>query len=197
MDKRISLPQLLSLCLCSLAFISCASEQTVTRSKVDRDEWGKPVTYKVGEDDAGNPQMQSDVRSSFESVGGNKITSGNHYSGKEYTKKSYRKERWGGDSVYRTKSYNDVGRASNYDKEPWFIRKQAITSGQEPSEGKKSFFSKIFGKSTAREQDATRLTKTSDTESAVRRRVFKQPDVISWKGQSALSVQDTKGMLSR
>lgn len=200
MNQFISLLPLFSLCLGCIGFTSCANlkkVRTVTKTEVKEDMWGRKLNYSVGEDDAGNPRMQSDVRSSFENTGGSSIVSGNNYSGNEYTKKAYRKERWGGESSYKTKSYNNTNKANNYGKEPWFARKQANVNGQESSVGKKSFFTKLFGKSTARERGATDLSKPSDAETNVRRRVFIQPDIIGWKDQQTLSVDDTRGMLGR
>ena len=38
---------------------------------------------------------------------------------------------------------------------------------------------------------------TSDAETDVRRRVYKQPDIIDWKEQQGLGVKDTNRMLGR
>ena len=177
--------------------MSCAKERTVTKSQVVKGLFGRDAEFSPGTDDSGNPQMQSDKRSSFENTGANSMASGNNYSGKEYTKKSYRKERWGGDSDYKTKLFNGSKTASNYDKEPWFVKNQSSDYNQRANEGKKSFFTKLFGTSSAREQNGESLDRPSDAETDVRNRVFKQPEVIGWKDQQTLSISDTKSMLGR
>jgi len=186
--------------------ISCASlsscskfksVRSVTKQKVDRDPWGKSVNYSVGKDDSGKPRMESDLRSSFESVGGSNFTSGNNFSGKEYTKNTYRKKRWGGESEYKAKSYDGGENTKNYDKEPWFVQKQAGENTQDASEGKKSFFTRLFGASSAREHTKTNISKPDDVQTNVRRGVFKEPDVIDWKDQPTHSVSDTNRLLGR
>ena len=45
---------------------ACASEQTVTKTQVKKDSWGRDQRYSVGKDKDGNPMMKSDRRSSLE-----------------------------------------------------------------------------------------------------------------------------------
>lgn len=200
MNQLVFLSKLIGIGLCSVALASCGTfkkVRTITTDRVERDAWGKPSSYKLGKDEAGNPQMKSDKRSSFEQVGANNIVSGKNYRGQEYTKKSYRKDRWGGDSAFRTDSYHGAGKSSRYEKSPWFLQKQAGVQGQEASMGKKSFMTKLFGKKTAREAGVSELARPSDVETDVRRRVFKQPEITGWKNQSGLSVNDTNSLLGR
>ena len=68
---------------------ACASETKVTQSQVKKDVWGRDEAYSIGKDEDGNPVMKSDKRSSFENKSSN-IASNRDFSGKDYSKKSYR-----------------------------------------------------------------------------------------------------------
>ncbi|MCP5535586.1 MAG: hypothetical protein H7A51_05035 [Akkermansiaceae bacterium] len=175
---------------------ACASEQTVTKTQVKKDAWGRDERYTVGKDKDGNPVMKSDRRSSLEGKQSN-IAAGRDFQGKDYSTKSYRKKRWGGNTFFARKKYEGNTDASQYKKEPWFVQKQAAAAGQRAQADGKSYAVNPFKKSTAGEQGATRIAHTQDAETQVRRRVYKQPEITNWKDQKGLSVKDTNRMLGR
>lgn len=179
-----------------LVLAACSSKRTVTKSQVRKDVWGKPARYSVGKDEDGNPVMKSDLRSSLEGRR-NQMVSDRDFSGKDYNTKSYAKKRWAGNTHFRTKNYEGKTDASHYKMEPWFVQKQAAVAGERSRAEGKSYKVEGYEKSTAREQGAARLERTSDAETDVRRRVYKEPDIIDWKEQQGLSVQDTNRMLGR
>ena len=175
---------------------ACATEQKVTKTQVKKDWRGRPEAFSVGKDEDGNPVMKSDRRSSLE---GKRNTSfaGKDFRGEDYTKKSYRKKRWFGNSKYTKKEYQGNTDASSYKREPWYVRQQARAGDQRSRADGKRFAANPFRTGTAREQGASRMTRPSDAETNVRRRVFKQPEITHWKKQKGLSVKDTNRMLGR
>jgi hypothetical protein len=175
---------------------ACASEQTVTKTQVKKDAWGKDERYSVGKDKDGNPMMKSDRRSSMEGKGSN-MASNRDFNGEDYSTKSYRKKRWGGNTFFGRKKYAGNTDASKYKKEPWFVQKQAGAHGQKSRADGKNYSVNPFRTSSAREQGSTRITRTQDAESNLRRRVFKQPEITNWRNQKGLSVGDTNSMLGR
>ncbi len=183
-------------CLVAMLLGSCASEQTVTKSQVKKDAWGRDESFSVGKDKDGNPMMQSDRRSSLEGKQSS-VARGRDFSGKDYSKKSYRKKRWGGNTFFGRKKYEGDTDASRYQKEPWFVKKQAGLKDQRAGAEGKTYSVNPFRKSTANEQGGTRMSRTRDAETDFRRRVFKQPGITHWKNQSGLSVGDTNRMLGR
>jgi len=176
--------------------VSCQSEQTVTKTQVKKDAWGNKENYSVGKDKDGNPQMKSDLRSSMEGKT-NHMSTNRDFSGDDYTKKSYRKERWGGNTIFNRKKYGGDTDASRFKSEPWFARKQASASGQLAAAAGKTYGVNPFATGTAREGGVATIARNSDAETDVRRRVYKQPDITHWKDQSRLSVNDTKSRLGR
>ncbi|MGB0992873.1 MAG: hypothetical protein ACPG32_10445 [Akkermansiaceae bacterium] len=181
----------------ALMLMSCASERTVTKSKVKKDAWGKDSGWSMGKDEDGNMVAKSDRRSEFEGRSSSIAGSGRDFGGKDYTKKSYRKKRWGGNTIFNKKSYEGNTDASRYKTEPWFVQQQARAQGQRSAADGKSYRTGIFGTGSAREQSANRMEHKSDAHTAYRKRVYKQPGITHWKNQQGLSVKDTNRMLGR
>lgn len=179
-----------------LSLGACAKKRTVTKSQVRVDPWGNPERFSVGKDEAGNPQMKSDLRSSFEGRSSNMITS-EDFSGKDYTTRSYAKRRWQGNTAFERREYQGNIDANKYKMEPWFVRKQASAEGETANFNDQSFATGSYDKTTANEHNANRISRPSDAETNVRRRVFQQPDIIDWKEQQGLGVKDTNRMLGR
>ncbi len=189
--------QWLLTCLLALVFlVSCASKRTVTKSQARVDVWGNPERFSVGKDEAGNPQMKSDLRSTFEGKASNMV-SNRDFSGKDYTTRSYAKKRWAGSRGIERKKYEGNTDASRYKMEPWFVQKQALAEGQRARANDRVYETGRYSKTTAVEQQGRRLARPSDAETDVRRRVFREPDIIDWKEQQGLGVKDTNKLLGR
>ena len=182
--------------LALLFLASCASKRTVTKSKVRSDPWGNAERFSVGKDEAGNPQMKSDLRSTCEGKSSNMIAS-RDFSGKDYTTSSYAKKRWAGGTTFNRKKYLGNTDANKYRMEPWFVQKQAAAEGKSSDVNGRAFSTNRYDKTTANEQGANRLSRPSDANTDVRRRVFPQPDIIHWKDQEGLNVGDTNRLLGR
>lgn len=180
----------------SVAVAACSSETTVTQHKVQKDIWGDDEAFAVGKDADGNPTMKSDKRSSFENKSSN-VAMNRDFSGKDYTKNSYRKERWTGKSRFSKKSYQGGEDASQYKKEPWFVQKQTSTASMQSGASKKKFSINPFRSKRATEQGGARLSTSTDARVSNRRSSYKQPEIRSWKDQKGLSVGDTNSMLGR
>ncbi|MDG1356789.1 MAG: hypothetical protein P8P36_01195 [Akkermansiaceae bacterium] len=168
----------------------------MTKSQARVDAWGNPERFSVGKDEAGNPQMKSDLRSMFEGRSSSMVMN-KDFSGKDYTTRSYAKKRWAGDRGFERKKYQGNTDASRYKMEPWFVRKQALAEGRAAGMNGQAFTTGQYDKTTAIEQGANRLARPSDAETDVRRRVFREPDIIDWKEQQGLGVKDTNKMLGR
>ncbi|MBK1830423.1 hypothetical protein JIN77_06780 [Verrucomicrobiaceae bacterium R5-34] len=187
---------LLFAAVAALVLASCASETTVSKERVRKDAWGDKESFSVGKDKDGNPVMKSDKRSSLEGKTSH-IASNRDFSGQDFTKKSYRKKRWGGNTLFGGKKYEGNTDASKYKQEPWFVQKQAHAQGQTATVSNQSYSVNPFRTRSAHEQGGSRMAHTSDAETDVRRRVFVQPEITEWEKQSGLSVGDTNRMLGR
>ena len=111
--------------------------------------------------------------------------------------RSYAKRRWQGNTAFERREYQGNIDANKYKMEPWFVRKQASAEGETANFNDQSFATGSYDKTTANEHNANRISRPSDAETNVRRRVFQQPDIIDWKEQQGLGVKDTNRMLGR
>lgn len=175
---------------------ACASEQTVTKTQVKKDPWGRDERYSVGKDKDGNPVMKSDRRSSLEGKR-SAMAGSKDFNGQDYNKKSYRKKRWGGNTWFGRKKYEGNTDANSYKKEPWFVQKQASAQNQRSRADGQAYSVNPFRTTSAREQGRAGIARTQDAETNVRRRVFKTPGITHWKDQRGLGVKDTNRMLGR
>jgi hypothetical protein len=175
---------------------ACASETTTTNHKVSKDAWGNDLPFSIGKDEDGNPMMKSEKRSGFENKTSN-FASNRDFDGNDYTKKSYRKDRWGGNTSHTRKKYEGNTNADHYKKEPWYVRKQVASSGKQATASNKKFSVNPFRTSRATEQNARRITSKQDYKVSNRRQTYNQPTITDWKDQSTLSIKDTNSMLGR
>ena len=187
---------LLSLLSISVLLGACATEQTVSKTQVRKDAWGRDEAFSVGKDKDGNPVMKSDRRSNLEGKQSHMV-SNRDFSGKDYSKKSYRKKRWGGNTFFGRKKYQGKTDASQYKKEPWFVRKQANAQSKRSRADGQNYSVNPYRTSSAHEQNGKRIARTQDAETGFRRRVFQQPGITHWKDQKGLSIKDTNRMLGR
>ena len=77
------------------------------------------------------------------------------------------------------------------------MRKEASANGKQADAAGQVYEVGPYQTSTAREQNASRLEHPSDAETDIRRRVYKQPEIIDWEDQKDLSVKDTNRLLGR
>ncbi len=186
----------LTLSLICLILGACESETTTTEHKLSQDPWGNELPFSVGKDADGNPMMKSEKRSGFENKQSN-LASNRDFSGDDYTKKSYRKERWGGDTAFSRKKYAGDTSAERYKKEPWYVRKQASASGTQATASNKKFSVNPFRTNRATEQGGRRISSKQDYKVSNSRQTYKQPTITDRKDQGGLSVKDTNSMLGR
>lgn len=182
--------------VCSLLFVACGSETTVSETQIKKDVWGNDEAYSIGKDADGNPVMKSDKRSSFENkssqFGGNK-----DFQGKDYTASSYRKKRWGGNRDYGRKAYQGNRSADHYKNEPWFVRKQASASGKSAQGFNQSYAVNPYRTSSSSAGGRKQIQPKGNADIANRRKSYKQPEITPWKDQKGLTVGDTNSMLKR
>lgn len=148
------------------------------------------------QDSEGNWKPKVDRRSSFESVGESPYFKGD-YAKKEYKAGEYSKKSWWGSKPYESKSYEGDVDGSRFAKTSRFNGTVARDGKQSAREGGTSYQTEGYATSQARETDGKRLDRPSDAETDVRRRVFQQPDIIDYRDQRKLSLQQTKSFLGR
>lgn len=164
---------------------------------MDDQTWLAEKTKDIGfkQDAAGNWTGKSNKRSSFETKGESPYFKGD-YAGKQYKTGEYQSKSWWGNKGFGNKKYDgktDGGRfmtASRDDGKS--ARESGSSAGLE-----KNYPSGTYATGAARETGKSGIQKTADAETDIRRGVFDPPDIIDWRQQRAMDIQQSKNILGR
>ena len=189
--------------LAYLAFLflaSCTSNSSPDKSPSAvpaRKSLGERMTENSGykQDSSGNWKAQSDRRSPYESQGST-YDSKKSFKKQGYKTGDYNTKSWWGDKQYDRKSYTGNTDASRFSKASKLGEKgarEANTNAKIADNYKTS----AYGTNTARESDSKQIQKGNNTEIENRRSVFPQPEIIDWKQQRSLSMDQSKKILGK
>lgn len=184
------------LCLLALLPVSCSPDSgdvapppTQTLSQ----RLGESNGYK--QDAEGNWLPKSDKRSSFENQGKSAYFHGD-YGTKAYQTTGYAKKSWWGNKNYNSRPYAGNTDGSRFQKSSGMEGKMTREAGQSAGLSK-PYQTNAYATNPAREAGNERIEKTSDTETDIRREVYQQPEIIDWRQQRSLSLEQSKGILGR
>jgi hypothetical protein len=147
------------------------------------------------QDANGNWVPQSDKRSSFESKGEAAYFQKN-FKKQEYKTGDYSKKSWWGNKAYDRQSYAGDTDGSRFQKSSGMQGKGARESGNSVNLPD-SYQTGGFATGSARETSNPQLARPSNDGIENRRKVFQQPEVIDWREQRSMSVDESKGILGR
>lgn len=148
-------------------------------------------SYK--KDAQGNWVPTNNRRSSFESQGESPYFKGS-YDKKNYQTNEYAKKSWWGNKEYGRKQYGDIPDAGRYQKTSRFDGKGAQEAGASAGQTK-TYKTDSYATHAAREADQKGLDKPTDAATDSRRKSYIAPEVIEWKQQRAMDVEQSKGIL--
>jgi hypothetical protein len=187
--------------LLTLLAASCASDSGSNQSPAP--EPPKPLSQRLSEsngyqqDSNGNWVPKIDKRSSFESQGDSHNFKGEYSSGKTYKAGEYAKKSWWGNKDYGRQSYAGDTDGSRFQQKSRFDGKGARETTGDTAKIAGQYQTGTYATSTARESGKDDLTKPSDAETDSRRRVYQEPEIIDWKQQRAITLDQSKGILGR
>lgn len=187
------------LCLLALLTVSCASDSSQETSSSTPAV--KPLSQRINEkngyqkDADGNWSAQGGKRSSFESKGSSNYFKG-EYTKKEYQTTDYSKKSWWGNKDYQVKEYSGPTDGSNFKKSSR-LNDMAARDSDKSAGFTQAYKTSDYSTQSAREQGRQKIKKSSDAETDIRRRVFPAPEIIDWKEQRTLSIDQSKGILGR
>jgi len=188
-------------------FAICSCSNDGGNSSSSSDSGFKPFSQRMADnmagrndgftkDDEGNWKTSSGKRSSFETNRESAYFKGD-VDKKEYGgKKDYSKKSWWGDTRYESKSYEGNTDASRFQTASRYQGSGARESGS-AADLPDSYKTGTYGTGAAREAGKSNISKTSDAETDIRRRVFPKPAITNWGEQRQMSVEDTKSFLGR
>gem|GEM_PF-1522480 len=177
---------------------SCASEQTVTSSKVRSglDQYNNG--YDMAKGEHGMMRSGSDKVSEYDRKATN--IGARDFSGKDYNKESYRKERWGGNKGYSTKQYGGKTDGSKFKHSPHYVNQnsRAQANGQYATANKSRFNTGRYAAASSRANEgSTNAVKTGSSGYVTSKNKVPQPLIMSKDDYNQLGVRDTKRMLGR
>ena len=184
--------------LLPLLLVSCASDKgkTTTEAPV-RKTLDERMTEKNGyqQDSSGNWVPQKDKRSSFESKGESNYAK-KDYQKQEYKTGDYAKKSWWGNKDYGSKKY-----AGNTDGSRFQTRSKLQGKGAREASTQAKLHDPYqtgdYATCAAREAGTAPIKKGSNDQIENRRQTFQPPEIIDWREQRSLTMDQSKGILGR
>lgn len=154
-----------------------------------------PNGYK--RDKEGNYVLKNAKRSSFEDVGQDPNFSGKNYSKKAYKTTEYGKQQsfWGS-KEYDRKSYTGNTDGSRFQKDSR-LQGQSAREAANNKNFKEDYKTGAYATGDAREAGKSNLAKPSNALIDNRQEVFDQPDIIGYREQRKMTLEQSKGILGR
>jgi hypothetical protein len=190
------LPTITSLAAILLASCSSGSKPgaaTASPPKSLSQRLNESGGYK--QDAEGNWKPTNDKRSSFESQG-ETYDSKKGYQKQTYKTGDYTKKSWWGDKQYDRKSYTGNTDGSRFQTPSQLQGKgarEANTNAGIPD----SYQTDSYQTNAAREAGNPGINKPSNDLIDNRQKVFHPPEIIDWREQRSLSMEQSKGILGR
>ncbi|MBM3863051.1 MAG: hypothetical protein FJ385_03725 [Verrucomicrobia bacterium] len=115
---------------------------------------------------------------------------------KDFATEAYKSKSWWGRKEYGRQSYEGGTDGSRFRKASRDQGKGAREAGS-AAKVPDPYRTGQYGTGPAIESSRKPMTKPSDAETDERRRVFDAPDVVDWREQRPLTIQETRGILGR
>lgn len=189
---RFILPLSLLLAACSSDSGSAPSAAAPARESLSQ-RMSESNGYK--QDANGNWVPQSNKRSAFESQG---ETS---YAKKDFQKQTYKTgdyatKSWWGNKQYDRKAYAGNTDGSRFQTTSRFQGQGAREAGN-AARIPDPYATNTYATSASREAGLDRIKKPSDAAVENRQETFQQPEIIDWRAQRSVTMDQSKGILGR
>lgn len=189
--------------LIALLPVSCASDSNGGKSRESerpakaRKSLSERLNEKNGykQDSDGNWVPQNDKRSSFEGKGQSAYFKG-QYEKKAYKAGEYSKTSFWGNKEYGTQQYSGGTDGSRFQKNSRFDGQGARESGN-AAKIPGTYQTDTYATGAAHEAGNKAIGKPVDTETEMRRKLYQAPEIIDWREQRQLSLEQSKGILGR
>lgn len=161
----------------------------------------KPLSQRLNEENGfvvdkdGNWVPRADKRSSFESQG-QTYDARKSFAVGEYKAGDYKKKSWWGGKEYERPVYQGNTDGSRF-QQTSRLQGQGAREAATAADIPRTYQTDGYATGAAREAGAAAIPKPSDAETDIRRDVFSQPEVVDWRQQRALSIEQSKGILGR
>jgi len=164
---------------------------------MDDQTWLTEKTRDIGfkQDSTGNWIGKSNKRSPFETKGESPYFKG-AYGKKEYKAGEYNSKSWWGNKDYGAKKYDGGTDGSRFMTASRDGGKAAREAGNSAGMTK-NYQTGNYATNAAREAGKDGLSKPTDAQTEARRNSFESPDIIDWKQQRTMNIEQTRSILGR
>ncbi len=182
----------------SLCLAACAGDKgnnTSTAAAPAHKSMSERMNENNGyaQDAEGNWKPRNDKRSPFESQGESAYFK-KDFQKKEYQTGDYAKKSWWGNKAYDRQAYAGNTDGSRFQKTSNLKDKgarEAATQG----DFQQSYDTGTYGTGAAREAGAKPIAKGSNDSIENRRKVYTQPEIVDWREQRSMTMDQSKGIL--
>jgi hypothetical protein len=182
-----------------------ASPDPVASNKIKTGDWFDDDRDKIASKYGSmNPKMTKDGQmvagegKDFEGFKRDNPQFKGRWEGKEYQAGELRKKSWWGDKDYVKKVYGGNTDANGLRKDSRFNGRTAGEGAVAARDSGKAYDTGTFETGRAREDGSGQaISKISDAETDERRRVFTDPDIIPWKEQNGVTIEEAKKSMGR
>ena len=189
---------LYSIALLPLLLVSCAKDTSQkTAAAPSHRSLNQRMTESNGykQDAKGNWVPQNDRRSEFESKGES------NYAKKDFKKQAYKtgdyaKKSWLGNKDYAPKAYAGNTDGSRF-KTPSALQGKGAREAGADAKLPDPYQTADYATGTAREAGTSPIKKSGNDLIENRQKTFQQPEIIDWREQRSLSMDQSKGILGR
>jgi hypothetical protein len=186
----------------ALLLASCAADSDKEKSATPAETPHKSLTERMTEkngytqDAQGNWKAKDNKRSPFESKG-EATAFKKDYKKQDYKTGDYAKKSWWGNKDYDKKSYSGKTDGSRFQQASSITSKTARETTGTSAEIPSDYKTYSFGTHAAREADTKDVSTSTNAAIEKRRKSFQQPDIIDWREQRSLSLDQSKSLLGR
>ena len=180
---------------------SCASDSTSETRKTAATPERKPLSERINEkngyaqDAEGNWVAQNDRRSPYESKGST-YDAKKSFQKKDYKTGDFAKKSWWGNKEYDRQSYTGNTDGSRFQKSSALQDETAPEAG-DAAKIPGAYKTGSYTTNSAREAGSKPIERTSNSIVESREKSFQQPEIIDWREQRNLSLDQSKGILGR
>jgi hypothetical protein len=186
--------------LFTLLLISCASDDSNKKNPTATPP-RKPLSERMNEkngfkqDSEGNWKVENDKRSPYESQGST-YDAKKSFKKTDYKAGDFAKQSWWGNKEYDRQNYTGNTDGSRF-------QQTSSLQGEKASEAKEKariagpYQTENYATNSALEAGNSPITKGTSDAIETRRKAFKQPDIVDWREQRSLSIEQSKGILGR
>jgi hypothetical protein len=180
--------------------VSCASDDSDQKNPAATPP-RKPLSERINEkngfkqDSEGNWKVENDKRSPYESQGST-YDAKKSFKKTDYKAGDFAKQSWWGNKEYNRQTYTGNTDGSRF-------QQTSSLQGEKASEAKEKariagpYPTENYATNSALEAGNRPIAKGTSDAIETRRKAFQQPDIVDWREQRSLSLEQSKGILGR